>query len=93
MSRITIDKDYQLDYDGKCYTLIFNSVITGEGRGAHLVKKENIGKVREIECGYYAKLGQALGAYINRVPERASNLNELMEVIKSAEQTVMKVKA
>lgn len=93
MARIVLDSDYEIDFDGeRCYTLIRKTIITGEGRGAHLVKKENIGKVRESDCGYYGKLIQALGAYVNLVPAKATDIAGVISAIKSAESTISKIK-
>lgn len=93
MARIVLDADYEIDFDGeRCYTLIRKSVITGEGRGAHLVKKENIGKVREIDCGYYGNLGQVLGAYANLAPGKASDLKGIMDSLKNIETIIKGIK-
>ena len=61
---IDLDSNYALDWDGRCITLMQKIVITGEGRGAHLVKKENIGKTKEVDIGYYGRLDQVLEAYV-----------------------------
>lgn len=61
---IDLDANYALDWDGRCITLMQKIVITGEGRGAHLVKKENIGKIKEVELGHYGKLDQVLEHYV-----------------------------
>lgn len=62
--RIDIDDTYTIDADDVCTTLIFKSKVTGTGRGAHLVKAENIGKEREAACGYYVDVAHACAAYL-----------------------------
>lgn len=93
MARIVLDADYEIDFDGeRCYTLIRKSIITGEGRGSHLVKKENIGKVRESDCGYFGNITQVLGAYVNLVPAKATDIAGVIAAIKSAEVAISKIK-
>jgi hypothetical protein len=87
-NRIELDKDFSLLHDGRCLTLVRKTVITGEGRGAHLIKKENIGKTRDVEEGHYARLDQALTAYISKAGANAGQdciavLNKLLEIEKT----------
>ena len=71
-NRVELDNDYSLIHDGRCTTLVRKTIITGEGRGAHLIKKENIGKVKDNEEGHYARLDQALTAYVSKAAANAS---------------------
>ena len=71
-NRIELDNDFSLIHDGRCLTLVRKTVITGEGRGAHLIKKENIGKVKDNEEGYYGRLDQALTVYVSKAGANAS---------------------
>lgn len=92
---IDLDQDYSLNFDGRCITLIHKTVITGEGRGAHLIKKENIGKVREVELGYYGRIDQALSAYISYAaasanPDAKAILVKLDEIGKMLEKFKVK---
>ena len=84
-NRIELDKDFSLLFDGRCITLVRKSVITGEGRGAHLIKKENIGKIKDNDEGFYGRLDQALSAYMHKAaagasPDVAAVLNKLLEI-------------
>jgi len=90
-NRITVDNEFDIEFDGtRCYTLIHKKVITGTGRGSHLLKnKDSIGKIREIELGFYSSLPNALIAYTDKcMGSRASNLEEVMKVIKNCEENI-----
>ena len=92
ITRIVLDADYSIDCDDKCYTLVHTAVITGgAGRGSHLVKPENIGKIKETDCGYYGNVSQALVGYINKAPLKATSIDGVISAIKSAEETIKKV--
>lgn len=96
-NRIELDKDFSFVFDGRCITLIRKTIITGEGRGAHLIKKENIGKVKDNEEGHYGRLDQALGAYISKAAASASPdvqavLNKLLDIEKSLTRFNVKCK-
>lgn len=93
-NRITIDKEFDIEFDGtRCYTLIYKKVITGEGRGSHLLKnKDSIGKTREVEIGYYGSLKIALVAYADKcVGNKAESLTDVMRLIKECEENIEKV--
>ena len=92
-NRIIIDAEYDVDFDGtRCYTLIHKKLITGTGRGSHLLKnKDSIGKTREIEIGFYGSFGAALGAYADKcVGNRASSLEDVVRVIKDCQESIKK---
>jgi len=93
-NRIVIDEEYEIDFDGiRCYTLIQKKVITGEGRGAHLLKdKGSIGKTRELELGFYGTFAQCLGAYTDKcVGNKAQNLDGVVAVLKECQERVSQV--
>ncbi len=88
INRIELDNDFSILHDGRCITLIRKTIITGEGRGAHLIKKENIGKTKDNEEGHYARLDQALTAYVSKAgasasPDVKSVLVKLSEIEKT----------
>lgn len=90
-NRIDLDTNLSLDFDGRCITLIHKTVITGEGRGSHLIKKENIGKVREVDLGYYGRIDHALMAYVSYAaasanPDTKAILTKLDEIGKMLEK-------
>lgn len=96
-NRIELDKDFSFLFDGRCITLVRKTVITGEGRGAHLIKKENIGKIKDNDEGYYGRLDQALSAYIHKAgasasPDVQAVLNKLLEIEKSLSRFHVKCK-
>ena len=64
--RIPLDETYSIDFDGSCFQLLEKKVVTGEGRGAHKVKAENIGQTREQCLGYYGNLSHALQGYLKQ---------------------------
>lgn len=88
-NRITIDKDYSIDFDGRCATLIHHTVISGTGRGSHLIKAENIGKTRDTELGHFGRIDQALSAYLNHaVASSASNVPEIITKLSEISKTI-----
>lgn len=94
--RITIDPEYDVEFDGsRCYTLIHKKVITGTGRGSHLLKnKSSIGKTREIELGFYGTFGGALIAYADKcIGNRATALEDVLRVITECMDNIKKVSA
>lgn len=65
--RLQLGPNWAIDWDGQCYHLIHFAVITGEGKGAFKVKAENIGKTKEVHCGYYGmNFRAALTGYLNK---------------------------
>ncbi len=93
MNRIVIDTEYDVEFDGaRCYTLIHKKLITGTGRGSHLLKnKESIGKTREIELGFYGSFGAALVAYSDKcVGSRAQTLEDVVRVIHECQESIKK---
>lgn len=96
-NRIELDKDFSFVFDGRCITLIRKTIITGEGRGSHLIKKENIGKIKDNEEGHFGRLDQALGAYISKAaagasPDVQAVLNKLLDIEKSLTRFHVKCK-
>lgn len=96
-NRVDLDNDFAFDFDGRCITLIHKVVMTGEGRGAHKMKAENIGKVRDVECGHYGRLDQALTAYVHRSaaasPDVKAVLAKLEEIAINLKRFDVKCKA
>lgn len=64
--RLQLDPEWLIDCDDMSCQLIHLKTITAEGggRGKHMVKAENIGKIREEGMGFYGRLDQALQAYV-----------------------------
>lgn len=96
-NRIELDKDFSLIFDGRCISLVRKTVITGEGRGAHLIKKENIGKMKDNDEGFYGRLDHALSAYMSKAgasagPDVAAVLNKLLEIEQSLTRFHVKCK-
>lgn len=92
-NRIIIDSEYDVEFDGtRCYTLIYKKLITGTGRGSHLLKnKSSIGKTREIELGFYSSFANALVAYTDKcVGNRATALEDVVKVIKDCQESIQK---
>lgn len=90
-NRIVIDPEFDVEFDGtRCYTLILKKVITGTGRGSHLLKdKSSIGKTREIELGFYGSFAGALAAYTDKcVGIRASGLEDVIQVIRNCQEII-----
>lgn len=89
--RLQIDKNWAVDWDGQCYTLVRFSVITGEGKGALKTKAENIGKIRETSCGYHGRLSSALLSYIDKAMlegEGTTDINALMTRLSELESSI-----
>jgi hypothetical protein len=88
-NRIELDNDFSFLFDGRCITLVRKTVITGEGRGAHLIKKENIGKIKDNEEGHYGRLDQALSAYVSKAAASASpDVQAILNKLNVIEQTL-----
>jgi hypothetical protein len=95
-NRIVIDSEFDVEFDGsRCYTLIHKKIITGTGRGSHLLKDKNsIGKTREIELGFYGTFGGALIAYADKcIGNRATALEDVLKVISECMENIKKVSA
>lgn len=93
-NRIVIDSEFDVDFDGaRCYTLIHKKIITGTGRGSHLLKnKDSIGKVREVELGFYGTFTGALAAYADRcIGNRAACLEDIVKIIKDCQESISKI--
>jgi hypothetical protein len=88
-NRIELDDSYSMVFDGRCISLVKKVVITGEGRGAHLIKKENIGKVKDHEEGFYGRLDQALSAYMTKtVCNSCSDVTTILAKLSEIEKTL-----
>jgi hypothetical protein len=98
ITRTEIDNDFAFEHDGRCITLLQKVIMTGEGRGAHKMKAENIGKSRDVECGHYGRLDQALMAYVSRSgaaasPDVKAVLAKLVDIEKNLERFKVKCQA
>ena len=78
-SRIDLNDDWAIAYDGIGWKLIEKKIITGVGKGSHLVKPENIGKRREYDYSYPATLTDALGAFVK--VSLGANISSIEEII------------
>lgn len=77
--RIDLDEVHTIYWDGTCFQLLERKAVTGEGRGAKLVKQENIGQIREHCLGYYGSLPQVLMGYLKL--DIAKDSRETMEAL------------
>ncbi len=77
MHRIELDDDFAITFDGRCISLINKVIMTGEGRGSHRMKAENIGKKRDVDAGHYGRLDQALSAYISKSTAACSDVKSM----------------
>jgi hypothetical protein len=90
---LRISDEYLIDADDVGVTLVRETVITGEGRGASRTKAENIGKSRQQPVGYYATVEQALQAYVRKATAEAvavesATVEQLLAAINKAVQDV-----
>jgi len=95
-NRIVIDSEFDVEFDGaRCYTLIHKKIITGTGRGSHLLKnKDSIGKTREIELGFYSSFSNVLSAYVDKcLGNKTSNLDDVVNVIKQCQENIKNISA
>lgn len=66
---VNLDKDWFIDADGQSCVLTERRVIQareeGEGKGK-APKPENVGKIREVQHGFYGRIDQAATAYLSK---------------------------
>ena len=90
--RLTIDESWAVDCDDTCCTLIRMLPIQPGPR----TKPENVGKIREIQAGFYGNIRQALRGYLEKsvqTIDQTLDVRALIAAIEKAEATIEAVHA
>lgn len=75
--RITLNDTFDIEIDESCTTLIRKVVVTGTGRGKHLVKQDNIGKVRDQYEGFFMSPRDAVRRAIEKCAAESAEMGDI----------------
>lgn len=86
--------NYGIHSDSTCFTFVKYVVITGQKTKGREAKKENIGKEREQAIGYYAKMQDALKAWLQQelLDSDEMSLEQLVEFIDELDSKIEGIK-
>ena len=76
---LKINDKYSIGTDALNVILYENKLVTGEGKGSHFTKAENIGTYRQTEIGYFATVKAALH-FLIEYEVKATGFNDLRTI-------------